>query len=562
MNKDALKKHHFWILTGLAPLFVIGAVLLIWTDVGAEVEKEAVAYKKANDALKVNPKGKTILEDYDKQKKILADKRTELWEDNWKRQNSKPILTDPDNRTIKLYDWPRDGAGRMVALEKVNSKFGFEIVDTEEAIEVLKKKDVYEAAYDLAAKSIRPTTFAGGNWRSVLRYVSDWTVKKPSALQVWLALEDLWIQRALLAPIKEVNDAAARFTNPAAEAEKDPVKRLEILKNPKQTFASRVWELELDVSDRKIVKMKLRNKTERLQLLGVSNTMRLKLWLSKAESARPIEVRIEGEFVKSGPPNVSTLEVKPVPALHGITVPADEVQGIYRVEQILDERTVPIRQVANLALNYKDARNADAELKAPLQKIFADDPAATPGGAAGPGGPGPVRPPVGADDDDRRGPGGFPGGVPGVAGARNGDPKAVLDANKKRYLGVSEQVRRMPVAVVLIVDQMFVQDALVAYTNSPLRFQVTQSHWRRFRGTLGTATPDQPTDEGTPISPTGPFGPFGPTGPMGTPFFPGAPGPNSAVAEGQVTSGLVELTIYGLVSLYERYEAPTETPKK
>ena len=547
MNKDALKKHHFWILTGLAPLFVVGAVLFIWTDVGAEVETKAVAYKKATDALKVSPKGKTILEDYDKQKVVLIEQRTKLWEDNWKRQSGKPILTDPDGRPIKLYDWPRDGAGRVAALEKANAVFGTKVVDTEDTIQVFKRKDVYEAAYDLAAKSIRPTTFAGGNWRSVLRYVSDWTNRDPNPMQVWLALEDLWVQRALLAPVKEVNDAAARFEPQG----KDPTAL-------KQTFASRVWELDLDVSDRKIVKMKLRNKTERLQLLGVGNTMRLKLWLNKAESARPIEVRIEGEFVKSGPPAASTLEVKPVPALHGVTVPADEVQGIYRVEQILDERTVPIRQVANLALNYKDARNADAELKAPLQKVF-EEVQPTPGGGR-PGVPGGEDGPPGPVV----GPGPGPVGVPGVAGAKSGTPATVLDANRKRYLGVSEQVRRMPVAVVLIVDQMFAQDAVVAYTNSPLRFQVTQTHWRRFRGSLGTPTPDQP-DEGTPVLPPGtvpPTGPFGPTGPTGTPFFPGAPGPNSAVAEGQVTSGLVELTIYGVVSLYERYEPAAETPKK
>ena len=68
--------------------------------------------------------------------------------------------------------------------------------------------------------------------------------------------------------------------------------------------------------------------------------------------------------------------------------------------------------------------------------------------------------------------------------AKFGPPTVVLDGNRERYIEVSKQVRRMPVALVLLVDQLFMQDALVAYANSPLRFQVTQSHWKRFRGTL------------------------------------------------------------------------------
>ena len=87
-------------------------------------------------------------------------------------------------------------------------------------------------------------------------------------------------------------------------------------------------------------------------------------------------------------------------------------------------------------------------------------------------------------------------------------PRAVLDGNKDRYIDVTDQVRRMPVALVLVIDQMFIQDALAAYANSTLRFQVTQFHWTRFRGTLdggagaaGGAAPG--------------FGPGGPGGPGG-----------------------------------------------
>lgn len=521
MNKDALKKHHFWILAGVAPLFVVLAVLLDWNDVGAEVEKKQGEYKKAADSLKVNPKGTKILADLDEQKVTLEKKRAELWEDNWKRQANNEITKDADGKSVKLFDWPRNT--RLAALEAQYPKFGVKIVDTDNTFEVLKKKEVYEAAYTAVAKSIAPTVFAGNSWRTVLRYVSDWTASTPSFQQVWLALEDFWVQRALLVPIRQVNEAAATFA-PQDKGE-TPLKR---------TFASRVWKLELDASDRKFVRFKLTNTTDRLQLLGVGNTMKLRVWLSEAASARPIDLRIEGEFAKAG----ETLTVpKPVVALHGITVSPDEVKVIHRVEQVLDERTVPIRRVDQVVLGYRDNRNFATELKAP--KFYPED-AATPAVPVGPPG---GRPPVGGGDDGPVGPGG-PRGPAGAAGARTGNPETVLDGNKKRYLAQNDQVRRMPVAIVLVVDQMFMQDAMVAYTNSPLRFQITQSHWKRFRGTLGG-----------PAAPGGVPGGDDGDGPAPVPVPGGSPAiGSSGVGESQVSSGLVELTIYGVVSLYEKFD--------
>ena len=161
----------------------------------------------------------------------------------------------------------------------------------------------------------------------------------------------------------------------------------------------------------------------------------------------------------------------------------------------------------------------------------------------------------------------------------------MLDANRLRYIDVTDQVRRMPVALVLVVDQMFVQDVLACYANSPLRFQVTQYHWKRFRGTLDSPGGATLTGGGSPFGPGGPPGaggsPFGgsPGGPSEGGAEGGSPGPGGmpggfgsgssapAVAEEQVTSGLVELSLYGIVTLYERYEvaapaapAPADAP--
>jgi hypothetical protein len=165
---------------------------------------------------------------------------------------------------------------------------------------------------------------------------------------------------------------------------------------------------------------------------------------------------------------------------------------------------------------------------------------------------------------------------------------AVTDGNKKRYLVSTDQVRRMPVGIVVVVDQAYMEDVLLAFANSPLRFQITQVEWKRFTGTLagagssgsaggsagdidfgfglnnvkGSADPDAAPGSGSrrPGRPGRPGGP-GPVSPGPTGHGPGPVGfgqpaasSGSTVSESQITSALVELSIYGVISLYEKYD--------
>src|SRR5262249_60601426 len=164
------------------------------------------------------------------------------------------------------------------------------------------------------------------------------------------------------------------------------------------------------------------------------------------------------------------------------------------------------------------------------------------GGPRGEGGPG--------------GPGGF-GGFGGGGGAGmvgSGWPvlsgpvtsKTLFDTTKRRYLGKpTPQVRRLPVGLVLIVDQTNLQDVLLALANSPLRFQITQVHWARFRGTIAGTEPTYgtPGGEGGPrYTPppiisgggfgTGEGGVVRPGRPAGPGFFPVPVGPGSGSVPG------------------------------
>ena len=95
-KNDSLKKHHFWILLGLVPLFVMIAVLTISSSVGGEIEKRNKEIEDAKGGLAKlsNPKSNALMELMDGVIKKVDGKHGSLWEANWERQKG-------------LYVWPK-----------------------------------------------------------------------------------------------------------------------------------------------------------------------------------------------------------------------------------------------------------------------------------------------------------------------------------------------------------------------------------------------------------------------------------------------------------------------
>ena len=196
------------------------------------------------------------------------------------------------------------------------------------------------------------------------------------------------------------------------------------------------------------------------------------------------------------------------------------VSEIVRVEQEFDRETVPIRRIEAMQLGKIDSRyEALGLLKTPLSPPFAkvDTAAATgsstvgslggmpgpdPGGSSKSGGAGRA---AAAPEHDGSG---RPRGAGDNPNAGGGPLSTVIDENRNRYVDVTEQVRRMPIGIVVVVDQSYIQDVLVAFANSPLRFQITQVVWTRFRGDLGfSGAGDDPFGSGSqPIQQQGQFG--------------------------------------------------------
>ncbi len=639
VTKETLKKHHFWILVGITPLLVLIAVIMIDTGVGAAIDKKNAEHKTAKDALKgkESPKSDTFINLFGVQLTQLGKKKTDLWKENWERQiglgiakvNGKDVLVQDVSRN--LLRWPnskllaRFNYTSEYATTKTQLKFGDRIPDEQGEDGEFKKQEYYLAEFsnpylkDSArepekrtgmADRIYPTTFAGSGWSSVLRHVQagpgGWGDFKPTSEQLWLALEDIWVQRAMLNAIKSVNDQIGDFDR-APRYDANGAKLED--SNLERAFSSRTWYLTLKATQRPgdsrfVLTGTLRNMTDRLQLLGTGNMMVLNVWLSTAPNAQPIQFRIGGEFVPGG----ATIAI--AQSDEHVLPAGTAVEEIAKVQQTFDLRTVPIRRIDHLAMGYRDSRYAAFPLLLPLfasYKKEADAAAATASTSSD----------AGPSSGTQMGPlpstggGNKPAGAPGSGGSGGaaeatglleggGSVASVLDGNKKRYIDVTNQIRRMPVAITIVVDQAYIQDVLLAYANLPMRFQITQYHWQRFRGNLGSGAGGSggpglsggdseiggpargfegsggikfgssgssfgppgglgPMGFGGPMGPGGPMGfggPIGPGGPMGSP---GGGGSLTTISDAQLSAGLVELTIYGIVSLYEKYEV-TETP--
>jgi hypothetical protein len=255
---------------------------------------------------------------------------------------------------------------------------------------------------------------------------------------------------------------------------------------------------------------------------------------------------------------------------------------IVGVQQILDWRVVPIKRIDRIEVGALAHRESDRTKVAPLQvyDFKKKDPAASPTAAtdattaAQPGAGVPGSP---AGSPGFASPGGEQGGMggkggPGMGGTGGGD--GPLTENHKiplrRYYELTDEVRRVPVAVVLIVDISNINDVLSAFANSRLRFQVTQAVWNRVPSIgkpafassspassgagKGSSAPGAPGGDEGPGFAAGPGRGQPPTGPSGSTGTGTGQGQRPAISVEEETNQ-VELQVYGLITLYESPDA-------
>jgi hypothetical protein len=554
IDKDALIKHHFWLLFCGYPLFVLIAVILIWSSGDEAIAANKKKQEEKKSALKAptvtNPYSQKNIQELSEQLKILDKQKVAIWKKSWEQQEP-------------IFKWPEE-------LRTLDGKYFGDEIDIDDRNK-FPRDNVYRMLFageplrnepEGLVAMIRPTEFAGG-WENVLTFVRAWEKLPPSKDDMWLAMEDYWVQRELLDALRQTNSLVAQLKE--VNADKNPVNNRGLFQ---KQFRSNVWELDLKLTNKgpdNFFSGTLKNITN--QRLPVGRVL-FRVYM-RGERAQPAWLYAEAEYVGAG----KSIELKEQKVNRELSHNGDNTP--IRVEQVLDERSVPIKRLVTVQLRYPSSRSATKELQKPDYLTRA---AATPPGAPGapPGAPG--APPV---------PPGAPPAPPGSPLMGGGAPApAEVTTNglpHKRYLNVTAQVRRMPVAMVVVMDQAYLQDLTTALANCRLRLQITQQHWVRYRGPLGGAesTNQPPAMAAPPMGPAaGPLAGGGGRGlpggrgegampPMAAPPPPPMGNPETGGTSSLTTldadqpNNLIELSVYGTLSLHERYPprpATTGTP--
>jgi len=260
----------------------------------------------------------------------------------------------------------------------------------------------------------------------------------------------------------------------------------------RQVFESPTWKLEIAL---------VTHDNKYFLRYRLTNESRRRQWLGLN-----FEVAFQGTQLKDAL-HVDDEPLAPGKALEGPEQPLGlgaqfgNPTGIESVRQVLDWKTAPVKRIERLELAWPSSRNAEAQFQArafPLLKDDVSQGASTPGEVSSEG------------------------------------------YKRKRYLQVTPEVRRFAVGLSCVVEQDAMQDLLTAFANSRLHIQTMQYHWQRYYGDVKPAI--------TPVAVRP-----DPTRPARVAVRGPAPTPATRAADDRDME-LVQLAMYGVASLYERYQ--------
>ncbi|MFO0879652.1 MAG: hypothetical protein U0840_20085 [Gemmataceae bacterium] len=597
IDKEALKRNQFWIVLGLFGVLWLVSLIVLKTAGNDEKKK---AWEKAKTDIKAaqsqGPKTEAFQLPWKEHGQKFRDHKDVIWREAWEQQ--KDMYTWPESMPVNarpLYiddPFARDAAGAVNITQDLNNRNAF-------------KQDWYAEQFAGLDQYVYPAEFTGGFFAIFPMQTWDRSLA-PTREEIWLAQEDFWVRREMLFIIRNALDATALFRAVDAPAKKDaPEEKLPDGLLGKRVFRNTNWELTLfyekSADGRSVLlsdksKIKNINPAERTLVLAHPRT-------NKGLPFRLIQGRGIADFRIAGEPlpfgGETTFKQKfPV-------APVDLTKEYY-VEQVLDLEISPIRRIEALQVAYHSHRTMASGFKIneELKKLDPEpEGEAAPASGAPPGG----APPGGA----------MMGGAPpsgmamggrgeGAGAAASGDATRVNMINRQRYLHITPQCKAVPIAMRLVIDQSHIHDVLTAFANSRLRLQITQVTLHHVPDQGGSAPPPSPGASGGTAPPAGPppggmaptsapgaarsgrggmamppgmGGGAGPAmmGGMGYPRpFIGGPRPGEEGAPSMVGGAggapgaagpsvpnsvrLVELTVYAIASLYERFPPRAKDP--
>lgn len=490
IDKETLIKHHFWILLGVSVLLVVIALIVLPTSVGSTVEDKEKEFASAKQSLQSvkDVKNKAWVEALETKNSHITKKKDSVWEAAW--QTQKDLMTWPPSLQAdfsKKYPYFGDPIS-LSDRTKFSPEYQTQIFDVVNIVQPINDRGQGVVQFK-------------GGYDAVLA-LEQKLPEAPTSETIWLLQEDLWVKRELLRVIREANDSFARFqeVKPAAPAE--PVAKASPAKEkpaeaadaaagdsdkeekkkeapppptkPKappsdpnhKIFRNPDWELDLKLTStigqggnrQYTIGGTIKNISNRKQALGIV----FKVLLEDREDSTAFELLpVDRPALAAG----ESAPLKEVKVRQQVTV-----AGLFGVEQVLNWRTAPVKRIDQVVLDYPSSRTANKwridkkpRFMTPPPGSEAAEAAATPSSTAIPGGPMLGGKGMGAEPVTR-----------GSSGTNS-------LAREDRYTDVNEQVRHMPVGMVVIVEEDRIPDFLAAFSNSRLKIQTLQVHWNHCR---------------------------------------------------------------------------------
>ena len=615
-DKETMLKHQFWFLLALAVPLTLGAYFFLMTAVRGAINKDRKdledKLKSASSATRImNQKSVDIMED--KAKKMAAKEET-VWKEaygsqinisTWpeaiekefdfkdgyfateiKAERSKDkqdkatgkfpandgshfhgVVTSCDQNQvtvagekgppIKFQATPKVKVtgdkgiayfvnlkeGDRVAVTYVRSKYFWDrLTDFERD----KYVEAYKSQIPEILEQVKPVTANGGgvvqlhNWAykrdtfppanaQFFHYVAkDWITNYDFSDECWMAQEDLWVQREIYRIIREANDSVSNFKVKGKGGDAKP--------NAPQvyTFTNPYWQLTIELAGKKKLGITIKNQLPWRQRLDLDFLFQLQ---KNANHDQYEKVTVGGEPLD--PHESRELKVH--------DVQGQAATGIYHVEQVINWETAAVKRIDHISfgsLASGDCAHGHRTFPDGL-KPFQEKKEAAPQQGPGPGG---LDPKMKMIDKDM------------MKGKGKGDTAANISPNGLRIDRYNEkptkQSRRIPIGVALIVDQEHVDRVLLAFSKSRLRFLTTQVILNRYPHSVRPEFGEtQPGNKG--FNPKDFFKGGEAAAGQGFGGFRNQPRTVSSSSTDQESN--MELVVYGVVTLYERYP-PRKTP--
>jgi hypothetical protein len=457
-DKETLVKHRFWIaLAVFVPLWLV-AWLVLWLSVSGAVEAKKKEYDDSQKkiATVTDPKTEHFRNPMTEKKDKLAGRKGVLWKEVWAPQG---------NLTV---DWPISLEGKTPGLAKlVNAPFGAPIKEDD----VSERQHFRDFLYKEWKKTKReqfayyagPMTLNFDNVIGMAPFDATENEKvTPSMEEIWANQETVWVKRELLWVIRQTLERLADF-EPVSPSEKEALPDGVVTRHH---LRNRNWELDLllkPAPQRQFVISKdstIKNVNAGKRTLPLRE---VRVWLWQASTTEPGKTTPGPAFTIQGDPVAwgKTASIGQDVRVDNYTF--DVKQPIFAT-QMFTWGTSPIKQIDALELGQygQSSRTAFQELRRFKEEEPSQAPASSSSSAVG-------------------GKAGAMGGAPAASASKTGESSLV--SNLKRYIQVNNQLRRIPVGIVLIMDQAYIEDVVSQLVNSSrLRFQPTQVQWQQASG--------------------------------------------------------------------------------